>query len=985
MASLITTNNTHDNLIINHDNLIVNHDKLIMNHDNLIMNHDNLIMNHDNLIMNHDNLIMNHDKLIVRSGVELSQDVERCHHGYTMFILNLQVHLHPRPNKDELMSREEPSARDRGQMESHEDNLETDSGGDPHGDPDRDQERDPEGESERDSEGDSGGDPHGDPQRDSEGDSGGDPHGDPHGDSEGDPGGDPHGDPDRDQERDPEGESERDPERDSGGDPERDSEGDPGLPPGVDPEGDPGVAELQLKVRSLKEQLHDCRAELAKLQKQLSHSERLQRNTENYNEDLRKQVDQLSAEIHRRKKKQRGRKDCETQTEEYTWTETDYYNYYYGSTYENPEAVNGQDLAVAVGQEAAEAGEATEVSATTEAVPDECGQPDANTAAKTEEGGEASIADILRATAEQAMTQTGFVFDETTGMYYDHSTGFYYDSASQLYYDNNTGIYYCYDADSGRYQFHSKIEVLPTAAEPDHKPPERKGKTSKKGTKKSSHNHKEPLSDGIKLEEEEEWVERRPVKRSAASRKPRQQSSSPDDSSPRRRDSSKSRQERKERKKRRSVSHSDDEGSARKKRKKAKSEKHKKNKKKKKKSKKSKKARSSDSDDSDGDSEPEEGELSESEGEKESSPSLSSSSSPAGDGAESDMEAESQEATDIWPPCVRVTVVRSPVLQVGTLYIITADGPATIGREKDMDHAIRIAEMGVSKFHAEVFFDQDQQCYMLVDQGSQNGTVLNGNRILQPKIKCEPCALTHGDEVKMGETVLSFHIHSGTDTCDGCEPGQVMAHLSKHKREETAVPIGPIKEEKEVLRQKELRQMKAKYGLKSSEYEEAKALRNPRYQDRAESRRQTVGSAGTFQRDDAPASVHVEISDVNKGRKMLEKMGWKRGDGLGKDGKGMRDPIQLKIRKSQSGLGAGTAVSPDDAALLTPSRSSSNWQKARERFADTCQPGGAAPGGAAPGGAPAAKERSPRAWLKAGDPAAADTQADGDNQSQGSG
>lgn len=44
----------------------------------------------------------------------------------------------------------------------------------------------------------------------------------------------------------------------------------------------------------------------------------------------------------------------------------------------------------------------------------------------------------------------------------------------------------------------------------------------------------------------------------------------------------------------------------------------------------------------------------------------------------------------------------------------------------------------------------------------------------------------HGDEVKMGETVLSFHIHSGTDTCDGCEPGQIMAHLSKHKREEAA-------------------------------------------------------------------------------------------------------------------------------------------------------------------------------------------------------
>lgn len=72
-----------------------------------------------------------------------------------------------------------------------------------------------------------------------------------------------------------------------------------------------------------------------------------------------------------------------------------------------------------------------------------------------------------------------------------------------------------------------------------------------------------------------------------------------------------------------------------------------------------------------------------------------------------------------------------------------------------MDHAVRIPEMGVSKvlyqsfvycmslwthltlklclfqFHAEVYFDQEQQSYMLVDQGSQNGTVINGNRILQ--------------------------------------------------------------------------------------------------------------------------------------------------------------------------------------------------------------------------------------------------------------
>lgn len=97
----------------------------------------------------------------------------------------------------------------------------------------------------------------------------------------------------------------------------------------------------------------------------------------------------------------------------------------------------------------------------------------------------------MRATAEEAMTQTGFVFDETTGLYYDHSTGFYYDSASQLYYDANTGIYYYHDTESGRYQFHSKIEVpaAQTAAEPckEKSTGEWKGRKSKKGSKKSSH------------------------------------------------------------------------------------------------------------------------------------------------------------------------------------------------------------------------------------------------------------------------------------------------------------------------------------------------------------------------------------------------------------------------------------------------------------------------------------------------------------------
>lgn len=58
------------------------------------------------------------------------------------------------------------------------------------------------------------------------------------------------------------------------------------------------VVELRLKVDTLKQELKECRAELVKLQKQLSQSERLQKSTESYNEDLRKQVSPMQRGSH---------------------------------------------------------------------------------------------------------------------------------------------------------------------------------------------------------------------------------------------------------------------------------------------------------------------------------------------------------------------------------------------------------------------------------------------------------------------------------------------------------------------------------------------------------------------------------------------------------------------------------------------------------------------------------------------------------------
>lgn len=56
---------------------------------------------------------------------------------------------------------------------------------------------------------------------------------------------------------------------------------------------------------------------------------------------------------------------------------------------------------------------------------------------------------------------------------------------SQLYYDGNTGFYYYYDAESGRYQFHSKVEVTAAVVE-DQNAGDKKGRKFKKWVNKSS-------------------------------------------------------------------------------------------------------------------------------------------------------------------------------------------------------------------------------------------------------------------------------------------------------------------------------------------------------------------------------------------------------------------------------------------------------------------------------------------------------------------
>ena len=69
-----------------------------------------------------------------------------------------------------------------------------------------------------------------------------------------------------------------------------------------------------------------------------------------------------------------------------------------------------------------------------------------------------SIADQVKAAAEEAVNQSGFVYNEETGLYYDNTTQLYYNSETGLYYNGFTGTWYCYDEALCEYVVHHQVE-----------------------------------------------------------------------------------------------------------------------------------------------------------------------------------------------------------------------------------------------------------------------------------------------------------------------------------------------------------------------------------------------------------------------------------------------------------------------------------------------------------------------------------------------
>lgn len=93
----------------------------------------------------------------------------------------------------------------------------------------------------------------------------------------------------------------------------------------------------------------------------------------------------------------------------------------------------------------------------------------------------------------------------------------------------------------------------------------------------------------------------------------------------------------------------------------------------------------------------------------------------------------------------------------------TLGEPAVIGRSSDQVH---LSDHSASRKHCEV--RPDNGSWLLVDLNSSNGTYLNGQRILSPS------RLKHGDQIRVGNTLLVF---SGQDKVESFSGSEMIKDL----------------------------------------------------------------------------------------------------------------------------------------------------------------------------------------------------------------
>lgn len=177
----------------------------------------------------------------------------------------------------------------------------------------------------------------------------------------------------------------------------------------------------------------------------------------------------------------------------------------------------------------------------------------------------------------------------------------------------------------------------------------------------------------------------------------------------------------------------------------------------------------------------------------------------------SDDEHIYEDISKHYPPSLRVIVQQSAMekLKVGTLFLVTCKG-GSLGREGE--HDVVIPDINVSKCHLKFTYDDAEAVYKCQDQGSRNGTLLNGTRMSESTQESDLLSIPHGSVIQISETKLLCHVHPGAATCGYCEPGLLMQAADKSNAGDSSSSSGPS-------HKSQLKMLQRKYGLeKESEW-----------------------------------------------------------------------------------------------------------------------------------------------------------------------
>lgn len=162
-------------------------------------------------------------------------------------------------------------------------------------------------------------------------------------------------------------------------------------------------------------------------------------------------------------------------------------------------------------------------------------------------------------------------------------------------------------------------------------------------------------------------------------------------------------------------------------------------------------------------------------------------------------DSQAQTSSSLWAETtraacnssfLRLTVLSSSVLSRRGVALIDSYDEVSIGRDRCATPRLRLKELAVSKYHANIYWDSHTKLWYLVDMGSTHGTNLvspetpsaqasgsissegytlsKSTRLSPPKSASLPRALSHLQHIIIGGTTLVVHMHPDQLPCDAC-------------------------------------------------------------------------------------------------------------------------------------------------------------------------------------------------------------------------